>query len=526
MDSLISKNFLDRIPSELTGLSFLKHVCLELKEVTGADYVFITELIGDDFEIFQDILYMIGPEGEIPGVRCPVKGTPCELILKNGIATYFEGDFKKIFPTADKLHYFNVKSFLGIPLTIPGCKGQGNIVIMSQECNFDIEQSTITLEQISARCVSELFRHQVEMDHLHQKKINDQLFDIVNAAVCVVSPEGKFLRVNRKFYEMTGYSEEEIIGKNFAHMLQDGNRDIVMSQYGQILGNKMDTHFDCNMYAKDGTKYSMKWNSTLVSDANGKMKCIIGTGIDITEELRLKKIQEEMTKYETLGRFSRNVAHDFNNLLAVSKAYAELIKDNTPKDSATQDYIDKLYNSLGVASDFVRQLMRFAQTKKMTLTPLDLNQLIDDNLPLIEMIKREPVEVYKKLEPRTLRFLGDETEFKRFFMNTFKNAIEAMVSRGHGHPQLSITTDLVNSSQDELPTTIRLTITDNGIGMDENQIAQAFDPFYTTKGTMGTGLGLPVCDSIVKQCGGKLAIHSIKGNGTSVIVDLPYLSAP
>ena len=220
------------------------------------------------------------------------------------------------------------------------------------------------------------------------------------------------------------------------------------------------------------------------------------------------------------------MAHDFNNMLAAILGYAEMLMLELPRVGSHKSDLQEIVKAAERARDLTQQLLAFARKQTLELKPLDLNRIIGGLEKMLRRTLRENVAMSTHLSPHISAIEGDIGQVEQIILNLAINAQDAMPEGG---TLLIETADVV---LDELYVQthegatagphVMLTMSDTGMGMDEQTIRRIFDPFFTTKEMgRGTGLGLSTVYGIVKQHGGNITAHSEPGRGTKFQVYFP-----
>jgi signal transduction histidine kinase len=219
------------------------------------------------------------------------------------------------------------------------------------------------------------------------------------------------------------------------------------------------------------------------------------------------------------------VAHDFNNLLMVINASAATLgQASDPRDAAARADIELAVEQ---ASGLTRSLLAYARREAIVPVLLSVDDHVTSALPIVRQILGTSIELSLSLGAGEGRIVIDSTQLRQVLLNLVGNASDA--TRGHGG-QVRISTNLVVLEPDEARshgvmtegTFLVLAVADDGRGMAKDLQERAFDPFFTTKGQgEGTGLGLSMCESIVRRAGGFISIDSIPGEGATLRVYLP-----
>ena len=266
---------------------------------------------------------------------------------------------------------------------------------------------------------------------------------------------------------------------------------------------------------------------------NGEAMRLVGTFQDITEQ---KETQEKLAlldaqlrqsqKMEAIGTLAGGIAHDFNNILSAIIGYSELTLDDLEEESPLRNNLEQIMKSSWRARNLVAQLLAYSRKQVLELKAFNINDVVNQNLPMLERIIGEDIELKTYLQPDAGVVRADLHQLEQVLLNLVANARDALPTGG----SLSIETSNVVLDQAYVDTHngakvgphVMLAVSDDGPGMDEDTKARIFDPFFTTKQSgKGTGLGLAMVYGIVKQHGGNIYVYSELDRGTTIKIYLP-----
>ena len=250
-------------------------------------------------------------------------------------------------------------------------------------------------------------------------------------------------------------------------------------------------------------------------------------------ELELEEQLRQAAKMEALGVLAGGVAHDFNNVLGTILGNAELALRMLAPETEVREMLEDIVTASRRAGSFCKQLLAYAGKGRRGSSRFDLRELVPQLSSLVQaaLSKRTTLEYALHQGPTFVQ--GDENQLLQVIMNLVTNAADAV---GDKDGRIVVASELVQCDAEmlerlapdaELPPGqyVRLSVQDNGCGMDADVVARMFDPFFTTKFT-GHGLGLAAVRGIVQRHGGAIRIESAKGEGTTVSVLLPTTAAP
>jgi signal transduction histidine kinase len=214
------------------------------------------------------------------------------------------------------------------------------------------------------------------------------------------------------------------------------------------------------------------------------------------------------------------VAHEIGNPIGIILGYLDLIKKDGLTQEEKSDFLNRIESEIIRINDIIRQLLDFSRLTSGEQKETSVHKLI---LDLMDMLKPQPmmagIQVQTVLEATKDTVCTDPDQLRQVFLNIVMNAADAM-ERDEGSDDVS--TKVLTIESLVMDDSMKLRFTDTGSGIQEQELAHIFDPFYTTKEPgKGTGLGLSVCYRILEGLGGTIRAESTVGKGTTIIIDLP-----
>ena len=242
-------------------------------------------------------------------------------------------------------------------------------------------------------------------------------------------------------------------------------------------------------------------------------------------EARLQEQLRQLQKLESIGRLAGGVAHDFNNLLTSILGFIDLAQRSQPSGSPAIELLEGATEAARRGGRLTQQLLASARKQIVHPTVVRINQIIEEMTPMIRSLVGENLEVELALAPTLDKVKVDVGSLEQVIMNLVVNARDAVVGAG----RITLETGSVRldagTARDHGTTPgehVFFAITDTGSGMSAQVAARAFEPFFTTKPVgKGTGLGLAMCEGIVRQAGGHITLDSEPGRGSTLRVFLP-----
>ena len=228
---------------------------------------------------------------------------------------------------------------------------------------------------------------------------------------------------------------------------------------------------------------------------------------------------EYSNKMATIGRLAAGVAHEINNPLAIINEKVGLIKDlfslrnQCAKDDKLMKLVDSVIASVERCATIARRLLRFSRAEEINLRPIDLKETVLDVLGFLgKEAEYRSIKVALDVPENMSSIESDTGRLQEIFLNIINNAFAAVEDGGH--------LDISIKEEGEF---VRVTFTDDGCGIPEEDLDRVFEPFFSTKANRGgTGLGLSITSGLVQELGGRISVQSKVGEGTSFIVLLPF----
>jgi two-component system, cell cycle sensor histidine kinase and response regulator CckA len=268
----------------------------------------------------------------------------------------------------------------------------------------------------------------------------------------------------------------------------------------------------------------------LLTDGSERRMKVLGHTVPGPEHLRLVGVAQDVTdlavappdlhhrqRMESIGRLAGGVAHDFNNLLMAIGGFTELAQQALTADpEQASTHLARVAAATERAAGLTRQLLLFARHESGEPIPVDLSGTARDVVELLEASVPADVEVRLDLPATGPVVIADPSQVQQVIMNLVLNAVAAVGERG----TVRMAVIALAAAADTVDRAL-LVVADDGVGMSDDVRQRALEPFFTTKGEGGTGLGLATVYGVVTGLGGTIDILSAPGSGTSVVVELP-----
>ena len=352
------------------------------------------------------------------------------------------------------------------------------------------------------------------------------LFEGAREAIFICDQDGRLLDINPAGLLLFGYHEKsEILNKYFMSEINE--------EFGKDFTEKLSKRdifqdYELTMKSKSGDKIIALITISATKDESGRLTGFQGIIHDLTEKKRIEDELMQMQKLESLGTIAGTIAHDFNNIISSILVNTEISSKYAAENKNLSDSIRVIRESAVRASDLSRRLLVFAKKQEPDFHPVPIKNVINEVIDLIQRSVDDHKITIKLPDPEPqLTINGDRIQLGQLFLNLLINSIEAVPDGG------KITIDCRSMKPNEengfdlcKDSYLYISVKDNGTGIDQKDLPNIFDPFFSTKRnkSMNVGLGLTSVMMIVKSHKGKIKIKSEKGKGTEVQIVFKRIS--
>jgi signal transduction histidine kinase/DNA-binding NarL/FixJ family response regulator len=268
----------------------------------------------------------------------------------------------------------------------------------------------------------------------------------------------------------------------------------------------------------------------LIGEIADRLRKLVVQKIDAEEKIKTGNKLQHAQKMEAIGTLAGGIAHDFNNILGAIIGYAEIARDDSPKESSVVEDLDKVLEASDRAVGLVRQILAFSRQDETEHILLHPSAIVKKTVSMLRPTLPTTIEITQDFDPETGFIFADPTQIHQILMNLCTNAFHAMEKTG-GRLDISIKEiDLRDGDLSHEPdviagTFIQLSVCDSGPGITPEIKNKIFDPYFTTKKIgKGTGLGLSIIHGIIKSYGGFITLSSELGKGTVFHVFIPVVN--
>lgn len=374
----------------------------------------------------------------------------------------------------------------------------------------ELEKTKENLEGLVKERTGELFEANI---------ILEKIFSVSNFLIAYLDTDFNYIRVNKAFADALGRDAGFFINKNHFALYPSWEQEEIFKN--AVRSKQTHTAFDVSLFFLDPKGGQAWWDWTLqpVKDPSGNVQGLILVFIDVTErkkaEVRLHEAQRELhdaKRLADIGTLASTVAHELRNPLAAINMALGNIKRKAENVSILERQIHTIEKKTAESDRIIRNLLFYSRIRKSHRETVELYGVLEECLDQQALMVKNTVIIKKNFQGiKGLKIEADGDQMREFFFNVFHNAYDAMPEFGG---RMEVKALLLDGF-------VKIFIKDNGSGISPEHLSEVFRPFFTTK-PKGTGLGLTVCREIINQHRGSLTIESFPGQGTTVVVALPF----
>ncbi|PYN05696.1 MAG: hypothetical protein DME02_18870 [Candidatus Rokuibacteriota bacterium] len=349
------------------------------------------------------------------------------------------------------------------------------------------------------------------------KRSLEQLIASAGDAIISVDASDRIDGWNPAAERVFGRAAAEATGRRMTELLPE--REYRSARERLARGSAMEM-FETTLTADRETPAALAVTLSGLRNRQGGLDGLIAIVRDITAQREVENQLHQSEKLTALGQLAGGIAHDFNNLLQAILGYAQLMKANPDNPELLQRSLSVVESAALDGSETVRRIQQFARLRpEERFMPVDVNHIVEDAVAITrprweEKIAHESRPMDLRLDLRARQHIhGRSAALTEVMTNLVLNAMDAMVEGG----TLTISTKDVGD-------TVVITVTDTGIGMPEHVRRRVFEPFFSTKGESGSGLGLSMAYSIIRRHGGDIRVDSEPNRGTTFTLVVPCAS--
>jgi signal transduction histidine kinase len=532
---------------ETIGTEFFSMLVKQLGAVLDAECVYIGEFLGGKTDRVRTLAACVRG-GRMEAFEFPLANTPDAEVARGNPCLYARG-VRETFSGDRLLCDLKVEACVGVPLNDSDGQACGLIAaLFRQPLDLEIDFVLSMLKMFAPRASAELNRQRAE-DLLRESEQRYRAFVEMNPDACwriefdepidttlpeeeqleTVLQRGYVAECNEAAVERLELERDQLFGVALTDALLDVETARRCVQYLIRTGYRHSTLEVTPVDRKGRRRHFLHSHWGIVE--SGKLHRVWGLSRDITEFRAIEAQFRHLQKLDSLGRVAAAVAHDFNNLLTVIRGYSSQLLERMDKANSAYIGLTEIRRAAEKGAALTHQLLTFSRKQTAREQLLDLNLVVAEDQHMLQRLIGNNIELKTELGPSLGLVRFNAGCMHQVLLNLAVNARDAMPNGG----RLLITLSNMDIGETRLPQLspiepgpyVRLSVTDNGLGMSPDVQAHLFEPFFTTKeGGHGIGLGLSTVYGIVRQIGGHIVVESELNKGTTFEIFFPRESSP
>ncbi|MFZ4437934.1 MAG: PAS domain-containing protein [Syntrophales bacterium] len=516
--------FLAQTSSGKLDEPFFEALARYLARNLGMDYVCIDRLEGDELTARTLAVWCDGHFED--NVTYALKDTPCGNVVGQAVCC-FPASVCQFFPRDQALQDLRAESYVGVTLFDHTGRPIGLIAVIGRKPLSNRPLAEAILQRVAGRAAGELERLAAEEALRESETRLNKAQQIAHVGSWELDILTNRLIWSDEIYRIFGLQPQEFGAtyEAFLDAIHPDDRAAVDAAYSSSLREGRDSYEIEHRVVRKHTNDVRYVHERCehVRDASGRIVRSVGMVHDITARKQMEEELLRAQKLESLGVLAGGIAHDFNNLLGVVQGYMDLVLTDLPPGHVSRQLLLTAMQSVSQTKDLTSRLITFSKGGGPIKEIFDVAAIIREAVQ--RTVKGTKVRVNFDFREALWPAEVDDLQMKQVFNHLTKNAVEAA-------PEGGILT--IQAENALLPSGgvldlqagayLKITFTDEGIGIHEEHLAKIFDPYFSTKSLAaqnGLGLGLAVCYSVLKSHDGHITVQSLPGKGASFVLYIP-----
>jgi PAS domain S-box-containing protein len=406
--------------------------------------------------------------------------------------------------------------------------------------------SSVQIDEISCLCLTatDLTEQKHHEEIVAFEKLARSILEQAVDVIVVCDQSGVIVQASQAAHELSGFN---VLHQTFDEAFPLTFRD------GTTLSCSVDSHspgtfsvpaclkghtvqnLEAQLHRPDGKRFDLLLSAGPLRDSQQRVLGCLFTLNDISERKQAEdalrqseeKLRQQAQELEqqliasgrlvSLGEITASMAHEFNNPLGIVMGFTQDLLSETDPSHPHHRSLKIIDEETKRCEKIIRDLLQFARPKSTDLCPTDVKQVLEKTLGLVtNHLYKQKIETITQIEDTLPKIYADPQELEQVLVNLYFNAIDAMPEGGG----LTVGAKL-SPGAPGVPQEVAITVSDTGFGIAPEDLPKIFQPFFTAKKKSGLGLGLPICDRIIKNHGGRIKVESRPGQGTTFEIYLP-----
>ncbi len=346
--------------------------------------------------------------------------------------------------------------------------------------------------------------------------------------MALVAIDGRWLEVNPALCAIVGYTREELLGKSYQSITHPDDQIDDARVIGPLMRREIERYHREKRYIhKAGHSVWIQVHASLIFQPDGSPRHLVAQIVDVTARKQAEETLRHAQKMDALGTLAGGIAHDFNNILTGIMGNLQLASLELPANHPGQIPLREANRASVRARDHVTRVLTFSRRNPSERVVIPLGPVLQEAVQLLRASLPATIEIQTNIAFECPAVRADAAQIHQVVMNLGTNAAYAMRASG-GKIVIELQSVVPDRSllerypQVKPGHRVRLTVRDNGSGMDQKTLARIFEPFFTTKAPdEGTGLGLAMVHGIAEDHAGAITVESTVGQGTTFTLYFP-----
>jgi two-component system sensor histidine kinase PilS (NtrC family) len=342
------------------------------------------------------------------------------------------------------------------------------------------------------------------------RALHERIVESIRSGVITTDLQGRIYTFNAAAEEITGYKLSEVRGLDASMFFGDMSRQIVDSMKAAAEG-KLSPRFQADCLTPNGLALRLGFTIAPLFAESGETSGMVITFQDLTDVRALEETSRRQDRMAAVGRMAASIAHEIRNPLAAMRGSIQMLRGEMDGDTEQAQLMEIILRESDRLNKIVADYLNYARPRPAELKNVDVRAVISETFKLLrnsaELIDGHKLE--EDLPARPTIVSGDPEQLKQVCWNIARNAMKAMPDGG----TFRVSVQEADGSR------LRITFTDDGVGMSPEQVEHLFEPFTSTTG--GTGLGLSIVYQIIRDHNGTINVRSRVGGGTVIAIELP-----
>jgi PAS domain S-box-containing protein len=376
-----------------------------------------------------------------------------------------------------------------------------------------VEERTRDLRRTNAQLRAEIAeRSRIEEALRQSEALNRSIVETAVDGIITIDEQGKIASFNSAAEQIFGYAAHEVIGQNITVLMPSPYRqehDSYLEHYLQTGEHKIiGIGREVVGQRQDGATFPM--DLAVGETRVGERRIFTGIVRDITARKRAAQEMQRADRLAMVGQLASGLAHEIGTPLNVIAGNAELLRMDLRGQHLDTEILETIVRQTDRITGLVQQLLTFARVENEAMGPFSLHDPLSHALRLLETrLSREGISTTLDAPDDLPLLWGAADQIEQVFLNILVNAWHAMPDGG----TIAIKAHEIDDKR------VQVAFRDSGLGLSEEAMAKAFEPFFSTKGDKGTGLGLAICKQIIDHHQGHMKLESTPGAGATIIID-------